>query len=88
MAIDVTTETDQIQQQFVQNRGVALQGLLKNPEPYIVGHADALGIPFQAAAKLVAHGMASMLRDLAMKQLQLRLDQEATTKPTPEKVQA
>lgn len=83
--MNITEETDKIQAQFLTNREAALKSLLTNPaDPYLTGQADALGIPFVSVAKLVAHGMAVMLRDLAMSQLKARLDAEPKDK-VPEK---
>lgn len=77
MGINVTEATDKIGADFVSNRTAVMKSLLTNPtDPYLQGQADALGVPFVSVAQLVAHGAATILKDIATKQLQTRLDAE------------
>lgn len=64
-----TNKLQQINQQFQNNRQAALKALMENPSDYVVGQADALGIPYEKAATLVAFGMAVAVRDLSLQAL-------------------
>lgn len=71
---------ESINTQFLNNREAALKSLMQGGEPYIAGQADALGISYAQAAKLVAHGIASILRSIALEQLAKLSEQAAMTK--------
>lgn len=80
MAIDVTAETDKIQKDFLANKEAVIKAVLQNPDAFVLSSAELIGVPIHYVAKLVAHGAASIIRDLAMNELKRRIE----TEPAPQ----